>query len=1212
MRSKFYALALFASSWVLNVQMAQAQNPFEARATSLVQEASRLGASPRSILPVLELERLGPSLDPDAAQRFATRLSGDRRLHPAARARAEQWALRLRLARGDLAGARTGFRELGFADTFRIVGPFDNEGRSGFDRELGPEVGRMAAVDPDAVYPGRDRQVSWREFPDISELGYISFDAVYRPDTNVCAFAETFVETRRSEPLVLWLGAGGSVRVYWNGEPVFADAALRSPSPDRFAIPLGAHAGLNRLLVKVCTTDTQWGFFARFSDPQGRPVRGLTTARVADASRIQRGHGASTASIRIETPLHALEAALASGGAGARSDLARYLAFTGSDDRTNPQLEDLARQAYELDHRREYALLAATLSSSRAQASRYVFLAHGIAPRDPEVILARARLTRTGTSPEDALPIISDLREGTIEGIEGHLLQAEILADLGLDQSAFRGIEQAMRGMTHTPRWLALRSEHIGAVEGADVGHEALRALLGARYDSQGVRRRLIEDALVRGDRSTVETMLEEYVALGRDNTSSLMWAAEVLDGLGRNSDVLAMYRRARDLAPEDAATRVAMGQWLLREGQSELAQEELLAAVELRPQDVATRELLENLRPTDRPDEAFAENEQTIRGRARETSGYPLELLTDVTVNTVFESGLGTSFRQIAAQIFTEEGTDHFRTYSIPFEPAIQRVTIRAARIYRGSQVLEAVQTFENQLGEPWYRIYYDSRALVVVFPDLEPGDIVELRYRIDDIAERNRFGNYYGDMHHFGGAFPIQQATYVLTVPRSRELYFNTPNLSSLARDVTETGDSRTYRFSASNLPAIRTEPRSPGATEIAPYLHVSTYASWRDVGTWYWGLIRDQLVADEHLRRTVAELVADAPDTRTKVARIYDWVIRNTRYVGLEFGIHGFLPYRVTQIVERGFGDCKDKASLIYTMLREAGIPAHIVLTRTRRNGAIAESPASLAVFDHAIAYVPELDLYLDGTAEFSGMTDFPRMDQGTTVLHVAEGFAELRQTPVLPADHDQTERTLEIRLAADGSGTISGTERVTGTETPSLRARYNAASTRRERFDAWLRNQLAGVTSTSLDVEGLTDFSEPVVLRFEARVPQIAVRDADGLRVAPSSMGELTSTLARQSERTLPIELGGRDTFTEIRRIHGPRGSQITTLPTAESVSSRFFTLTVAASRENNVAVVTTRLTFLVDRIEVADYAEFRTQTEAADRLLRQRVVFGGAR
>ena len=56
------------------------------------------------------------------------------------------------------------------------------------------------------------------------------------------------------------------------------------------------------------------------------------------------------------------------------------------------------------------------------------------------------------------------------------------------------------------------------------------------------------------------------------------------------------------------------------------------------------------------------------------------------------------------------------------------------------------------------------------------------------------------------------------------------------------------------------------------------------------------------------------------------------------------------------------------------------------RTRRGGRLDPQPASLAVFDHAIVYVPKLDRYLDGTAEFSGTRELPVQDQGVMVLRV----------------------------------------------------------------------------------------------------------------------------------------------------------------------------------------------------------------------------------
>ena len=97
----------------------------------------------------------------------------------------------------------------------------------------------------------------------------------------------------------------------------------------------------------------------------------------------------------------------------------------------------------------------------------------------------------------------------------------------------------------------------------------------------------------------------------------------------------------------------------------------------------------------------------------------------------------------------------------------------------------------------------------------------------------------------------------------------------------------------------------------------------------------------------------------DARARARRSTTSSSTGTRYVGLEFGIHGYKPYKVTQVLARRFGDCKDKASLMVALLREVGIDAELVLVRTRRGGRIDAEPASLAVFDHAIVYVPKLD-------------------------------------------------------------------------------------------------------------------------------------------------------------------------------------------------------------------------------------------------------------
>src|SRR5262249_45363362 len=150
------------------------------------------------------------------------------------------------------------------------------------------------------------------------------------------------------------------------------------------------------------------------------------------------------------------------------------------------------------------------------------------------------------------------------------------------------------------------------------------------------------------------------------------------------------------------------------------------------------------------------------------------------------------------------------------------------------------------------------------------------------------------------------------------------NAPKLTALTRKEELLGDSeKLYSFSAFDVPKVETESGMPGYSDVAAYLHVSTFKSWEDVSTWYQGLVRPQLEPNAAIVQAAQNAVRGIKDERAKIRAIYDLVVRSTRYVGLEFGIHGYQPYRVSQIFARKFGDCKDKASLLKVMLKEVGI-------------------------------------------------------------------------------------------------------------------------------------------------------------------------------------------------------------------------------------------------------------------------------------------------
>ncbi|MEO0325512.1 MAG: DUF3858 domain-containing protein, partial [Myxococcota bacterium] len=333
-------------------------------------------------------------------------------------------------------------------------------------------------------------------------------------------------------------------------------------------------------------------------------------------------------------------------------------------------------------------------------------------------------------------------------------------------------------------------------------------------------------------------------------------------------------------------------------------------------------------------------------------------------------------------------------------------------------------------------------------------------------------------------------------------------------------------------------------------------------------------------------------------------------NTRYVGLEFGIHGVKPYRVTQVVDRGFGDCKDTASLIYVMLKIAGIDARIALIRTSNLGLVGQEPASLSVFNHAIAYVPELDLFLDGTTDTHGMRETPGGDQGALTLIVGPESTELRVTPYVPADQTLRERTFTVDLEADGSARIRGESVVRGSTAGSLRRRYQAPATRRERLQESIARRYPGVEVTEESFEEL-DPSEPVRYRYTAEVPLFAERASGELLIGPSA--SRIRRLASTPTRRHPLMLGPPGGFREVMTVQLPPGHAAGALPAGGEVSGPFGRVSVRYAQRGGAVEITTAIRFTTARVAPGDYPAFRSFIERADALLRERVSVrpGGA-
>lgn len=1215
------AIAIVVLGVIATPRLAQsAIDPAITEATAAVRAADEHEAR----APLRALWRLWETHDPTHVEAALVALSEDERLARPTRVYAGVLSAYARRRHGDIRAATHTLDELGYVADWMVLGPFDNDNRTGLGQDLVVEGELAEPIVVDRSYVGKEGAVRWRTSPDVHRFGVLDLAALVRPERDVCVVATTYVRSKDAKPrkISLWAGAAGAFRLYFDTELVLEDEAYRQLDTDRRAAVVQLGRGYHRITAKVCGDESPPAFSLRVGDERGGTTDQVevaaTEAASTDAAARLRAVTAKPKrpTGRLVGPLQHFEKALASAGDEAPAPLleafARYLLVTGGDDVTNHEARDLASRAAERAPTVDRLLLASSLVDDRNAHRALVDRAEALARTRQErldVLLARARLARSGASPQDAFPIYDDILRLEPLATEALLGKVDLYVEAGLGRTALSTLRRASEARPRSVALLRALAGQLRALgrdtEAADV--EARYAAL--RFDDASYLESQMRLAVARRDRAGVEAWARRLLAI----EPASQWAhgalAKARLALGDREGAIAAYRNGLAIAPEDVNTLRALSDLYGVIGKRDQQLSLLQQILRIRPQAKAVRAYVDHIAPRgERADEKYAWAPERFLGeRAVTDDRHPLRTLRKLEVTTVYDNGLASHFTQVVFQPLTDEAAAEARRYAFAYDADRQIVQLRAAKVYRrDGRVDEAIQSGEAPLNDPSINMYTLQRRFVVEFPRLDPGDVVELRYRIEDVAARNEMSDYFGEIAYLQSTDPVASAEYVLIAPKDKPLVVATGPASSamlakVKKNVVTKGDDRIYRFTVDDAPALETEPRMPRLGELLAHVHVSTFASWNEVGSWYWSLAKDKLAADDEVRALARELTKGLSDPREKVAAIYDHVTNETRYVALEFGIEGIRPRKAALTLARGWGDCKDKATLFVAMLDEVGIEAELVLVRTQLRGGFDPKVASLAPFDHAIAYVPSLDLYLDGTAEDTGTAELPAMDRSAMGLRITGGTGKLVQLPEPAAttSHDTQKATLRPR--ADGSMPFTLALEAQGVDAPSYRKRYQSEATRRERVAQDLAAVFGPVeladSARGLRVKNVQDQEAPVALEVEGTAK--LKREGSALSVPTGPPWSMVRRYAPNSSRTHDLLVGARRQSEAVWTIEVPAGMKVQSLPQPVKIDTPFGTFELTVEQTGRRIVARTYLRLDAARIAPADYPAWRSFCQAVD-------------
>ena len=539
--------------------------------------------------------------------------------------------------------------------------------------------------------------------------------------------------------------------------------------------------------------------------------------------------------------------------------------------------------------------------------------------------------------------------------------------------------------------------------------------------------------------------------------------------------------------------------------------------------------------------------------------------------------------FHHVVSEAITDKGIDDLSHREIEVDPGWESLVISQLDVIRGGKRvsrLHDVQVKVLQRERDLESRVYDGRKMVALdLPDIRVGDIVEFAY--------TRSGMNPVFQGHHAGDFDMQWQVPVAHLHRrlstASSLDLRVAQLTGAAAPQIAQADGFDERvWDAHDVPGLRVEASVPGTYNPYPWIEWSDFASWGDVARWAERLYQAPAHLSPALQAAVDGIAQQSPDADARVVAVLRLVQQQVRYLGVEIGAGTHAPSAPDVVYARRWGDCKEKALLMVTMLRALGIDASPALVNTERRNDIDHDLPNAGSFDHAITRVRAdgVDYWLDptrspqqGTLATVSQPDYARalvLDGRSTALTamrantVAAHSREVRIDVDSRAGFDQPVR-LDVRTTYRGFSADMMRDELGDGERADLQHRYLN----------FYAGSYAGIqVAAPFDVNDDPRANTVVVTEHYA-VKDFWPADGKGARQAWFHVPEIDTELRAPEEpiRTMPLSLHGPQSVREEVRVQLPR-----------AWPDRKFDGTVA-----NDAFKLSKSLRIRDRVLTADYA-----------------------
>jgi len=335
-------------------------------------------------------------------------------------------------------------------------------------------------------------------------------------------------------------------------------------------------------------------------------------------------------------------------------------------------------------------------------------------------------------------------------------------------------------------------------------------------------------------------------------------------------------------------------------------------------------------------------------------------------------------TYWRVIRDIVSETGVQNASEINISFDPSFQKLDFHSIIVWRNNRPINKLKlnNFKIIADEKDLSrfIYQGTYSAFLILDDVRKGDKIEFSYTLQ--GRNPIFQDKYASMVY------LQEYTYIshyftsLIASEGRHLKLKYFNKAPLAKTAKSNG-LVSYSWESFNLSPLEFEEDVPSWFDICPKVQFTEFNNWAEVAAWAENINQAPNSLTGASAAFVARLRASFGNNKEKLFReAVRFVQDDVRYMGIEMGVYSHRANHPEKVFTQRYGDCKDKALLLVSLLRSLGIEADMALVNTSEREHLTDFLPSPQLFDHAVvrAVYNGKPVWIDATMQYQGGTGF----------------------------------------------------------------------------------------------------------------------------------------------------------------------------------------------------------------------------------------------